>query len=119
MGDSAITETVGLGALSLTASLSLARVLGVDAAGSQDVVDKMRRICVTEHPRYLLPADDFRGSPFGISVRRVAETGIAPAANAGYAHRTPGEGRVGANLAWFPVAPFAEAAADLAGRATA
>jgi hypothetical protein len=111
MGDSGITETVGLGAFSLTASLSLARVLGVDAAGSQRVVDQMRHICITDHPRFRLPADDFRGSPFGISVEEVNRSGITPAVNAGYAHRVPGEGRVGANLAFFPRAPFEAAAA--------
>lgn len=115
MGDSGITETMGLGAFCMTASLSLARVLGVDSARAQEVVDDMRRICITEHPRFSLPADDFLGSPFGISVASVAETGITPAVNAGYAHRVPGEGRVGANVAWFPTAPFEQAAADLSG----
>jgi hypothetical protein len=114
MGDSGVTETMGLGAFSMTASLALARVLGVDSAKAQEVVDSMRQICITEHPRFGLPADDFRGSPFGISVASVARTGITPAVNAGYAHRVPGEGRVGANVAWFPTAPFEEANADLA-----
>lgn len=114
MGDSGITETVGLGAFTLTASLSLARVLGVDAAGAQHVVDQMRRICVTDHPRFRLPADDFRGSPFGISTAAVSETGITPAVNAGYAHRVPGEGRVGANVAHFPIGPFRAAVETMA-----
>lgn len=114
MGDSGITETVGLGAFTLTASLSLARVLGVDAAGAQHVVDQMHRICMTDHPRFSLPADDFRGSPFGISPTAVTETGITPAVNAGYAHRVPGEGRVGANLAHFPIGPFQSAAETVA-----
>lgn len=115
MGDSGITETVGLGAFSLTSSPGLARVLGLDVAASQQVVDEMREICIADHPRYQLPADDFRGSPFGISVKRVAETGITPAVNAGYAHRTPGEGRVGANLARFPLSPLLEAAEETSG----
>lgn len=110
MGDSGVTETVGLGAFSLTSSLALARVLGVDAAGAARVVDQMRQITVTEHPRYQLPADDFRGSPFGISVRKVTDTRITPAVNAGYAHKVAGEGRVGANLGRFPIDPFEEAA---------
>lgn len=117
IGDSGITETVGLGAFTLTASLSLARVLGVDAAGAQRVVDQMRTICLTDHPRFRLPADDFRGSPFGISPAAVAETGITPAVNAGYAHRVPGEGRVGANVAHFPIGPFQAAAETLADQA--
>jgi len=113
MGDSGVTETIGLGALSLTAALSLARVLGVNAAEAADVVASMRRICVTDHPRYLLPADDFRGAPYGISVEAVVRTGITPAVNAGYADRVPGRGRVGANLAWLPIEMFEDAARDL------
>jgi hypothetical protein len=112
MGDSGVTETVGLGAFSLTSSLSLARVLGVDARGAADVVARMRQITMTEHPRFQLPADDFRGAPLGISVEAVLRTGITPAFDAGYAHRIPGEGRVGANLAWLPMELFQLAAAD-------
>lgn len=114
MGDSGVTETVGLGAFSLTASLSLARVLGVDAKSAQRIVDDMRKITLAEHPKYLLPADDFRGSPLGISVSAVRDTGITPAVNAGYAHKVPGEGRVGADVARFPVQPFADAADAIA-----
>lgn len=113
MGDSGVTETVGLGAMSLTASLSLARVLGLNAAQAADVVAQMRGITVTTHPRYLLPADDFRGSPFGISVEKVLATGVTPAVNAGYADRVPGRGRVGAAVDWYPLAVFERAAASL------
>lgn len=113
MGDSGITETIGLGAMSLTASLSLARVLGANSAESQGVVSRMRKIAVTEHPKYLLPADDFLGSPLGISVAAIARTGITPSVNAGYADKVPGRGRVGANLGSFPLELFEQAANDL------
>lgn len=73
----------------------------------------MRLISVTEHPKYLLPADDFLGSPLGISVAAIARTGITPSVNAGYADKVPGRGRVGANLGSFPVALFEQAAQDL------
>ena len=116
MGDSGVTETVGLGAFSLTASLSLARVLGVDATGAAETVRDMRRICITEHPRFRLPADDFLGAPLGISVDAICATGITPAVNAGYAHKDPGAGRVGANLARFPLELFESAQASLNGR---
>ena len=113
MGDSGVTETIGLGAMSLTASLSLARVLGLNAAEAAEVVAQMRRITLAEHPRYLLPADDFRGSPLGIAVDKVVASGITPAMDAGYADRVPGRGRVGADVARFPLAAFEAAAAGL------
>lgn len=115
IGDSGTTELIGLGAFSATASLALARVLGVDAAGAAAVVSDMRQITLAEHPRYLLPADDFQGSPFAVSVEAVDRLGITPCVHAGYAHRTPGLGRVGANLASFALEPFSLAAADLRG----
>lgn len=113
MGDSGTTEVVGLGAFCLTAAPALARALGVDVAGAAKVVAEMRRICVTEHPRFLLPADDFTGSPFGVSVEAVVRTGITPYMNAGYAHKTPGMGRVGADVASYPREAFDIAFADI------
>ena len=52
-----------------------------------------------------------RGVPIGIDVRRVVETGIAPAINTGIAHREPGVGQVGAGVARAPLACFERALA--------
>ena len=55
--------------------------------------------------------------PTGIDVRRVAETGIAPAINTGIAHRKPGVGQVGAGVARAPLTCFEQALLALAGDA--
>jgi hypothetical protein len=44
-------------------------------------------------------------------VRRVLETGIAPAINTGIAHRKAGIGQVGAGVARAPLACFEQALA--------
>jgi len=45
-----------------------------------------------------LPPLDFRGTPTGIDVRLVVQTGILPQIDTGMAHREPGIGQVGAGL---------------------
>ena len=56
----------------------------------------------------------FRGTPTGIDVLRVVETGIVPAINTGIAHKEPGIGMVGAGLVTPPFECFAQAASALA-----
>jgi hypothetical protein len=79
-----------------------------------DTTKRMRRITLAEHPAYQIPALGFRGTPTGIDVLRVVETGIVPAINTGIAHKEPGVGMVGAGLVTPPFACFAEAARELA-----
>jgi hypothetical protein len=74
----------------------------------------MRSITMAESPVYQIPAMGFRGTPTGIDVLRVAETGVLPAINTGIAHKDPGVGMVGAGLVTPPFDVFAEAAGALA-----
>ena len=113
LGDSFITETVGLGAFALSAAPSIVSFVGGDPQTVSEVVEELRGICRGTSSRFLIPAEGFRGTPIGIDVHRVAASGIAPLANAGLAHREPGRGQVGACLLRLPPAPFAEAAAFL------
>ena len=48
------------------------------------------------------PILNFRGTPLGIDLRRVMETGILPQINTGIAHRKPGIGMVGAGILRAP-----------------
>jgi hypothetical protein len=74
----------------------------------------MSEIVVGRNPKWAIPALEFTGTPAGIDVRRVVETGIAPAINTGIAHRLPGVGQVGAGVARAPMACFEEALLALA-----
>jgi hypothetical protein len=69
----------------------------------------MYEICFAEHAHLTIPALGFRGTPLGIDVRRVAESGILPRLNTGIAHREPGIGMVGAGVLLAPERCFAEA----------
>jgi hypothetical protein len=66
----------------------------------------MYEITLGESAAYRLPALDFRGTPTGIDVRLVAQTGILPQINTGMAHREPGIGQIGAGLVKPPVICF-------------
>lgn len=110
MGDSAIVETIGLGAFAMAASPSVVRFVG--AGGFQDAVratEEMAEICLGEHPHFRMPTLDERGTPVGIDIRKVLETGITPMINTGIAGKIPGTGQVGAGVARAPLACFAQA----------
>jgi len=110
MGDSAIIETIGLGGFAMAASPA---VVGFVGAGTvEDALDytrTMSEVAVSRNPRWAIPALDMAGTPFGIDVRRVLESGITPAINTGIAHRRPGVGQVGAGVVRAPLACFEKA----------
>jgi len=110
IGDSAILETVGLGAFAMAAAPAVAGFVG--AGGFQDALGytrAMSEIALARNPKWSIPALEFAGTPTGIEVRRVVETGIAPAINTGIAHREAGIGQVGAGVARAPLACFESA----------
>jgi hypothetical protein len=56
-----------------------------------------------------LPLLDFAGSPTGIDVRKVVDTGIRPVLTTGIAHKQAGVGQVGAGIVRVPMACFSAA----------
>ena len=115
MGDSAILEAVGLGAFAMAAAPAVAGFVGAGGfAEALRYTRSMGEIAAGRNPKWAIPALEFAGTPVGIDVRRVVETGIAPAINTGIAHRLPGVGQVGAGVARAPLACFEKALAALA-----
>lgn len=115
MGDSAIVETVGLGGLAMAASPAVARFVGAGGmAEARAITETMHEITAGEHPHFRIPALDDRGTPVGIDVRRVVETGLVPLINTGIAGRRAGTGQVGAGVAHAPLACFTAALQALA-----
>ena len=98
MGDSSITETVGLGGFSMAASIAIVQFVGGTPQDAINYSTKMYRITQGESTSFSIPVLDFRGSPTGIDIRKVVETGILPQINTGIAHREAGVGQVGAGL---------------------
>lgn len=110
IGDSAITETVGVGAMAMIAAPGVTRFVG--AGGFEDalaVSDEMERICVTHNPNWTIPTWDFKGACLGIDIRKVVATGITPLINTGIAHKRAGIGQVGAGTVRAPLGCFEKA----------
>jgi hypothetical protein len=117
IGDSAIVETIGLGGFAMAGSPSVVRFVG--AGGAKDAIratEEMAEICLVEHPHFRIPALDERGTPAGIDIRKVVETGITPLINTGIAGKIPGTGQIGAGVARAPLACFEQALEAFAGR---
>ena len=98
IGDSAITETAGLGGFAMGGAPAVVQFVGGTPADALEYTRLMYEITLGESAAYRLPALDFRGTPTGIDVRLVVQTGILPQIDTGMAHREPGVGQVGAGL---------------------
>lgn len=114
IGDSAITETAGLGACALAAAPAIVQLVGGTPQLALDTTRDMYEITLAEHETYRIPALDFRGTPLGIDVRKVVETGITPVIDTGIAHREAGVGQIGAGLSAAPMECFIQALTALA-----
>jgi hypothetical protein len=109
MGDSAITETGGLGGFAMAGAPAVVQFVGGTPADAMRYTRRMYEITLGESEAYRLPALDFRGTPTGIDVRLVLQTGILPQINTGIAHRLPGIGQIGAGLVKPPLGCFEKA----------
>jgi len=109
IGDSTVTETAGFGGFAMAAAPAIARFVGGTPQDALQATLEMYEICFAEHEHFTIPALNFRGTPLGIDVRKVAETGILPRLNTGIAHKEPGIGMVGAGVLRAPTQCFAEA----------
>jgi hypothetical protein len=118
LGDSTITETIGLGGFVMAGAPAIGHVAGVNAEEAVRATLRMYDITWAESLNYRIPALGFRGSPLGIDCRKVVGTGILPIVDTGIAHREPGVGMVGRGVVCPPLEPFAAALYRLAGNPT-
>jgi len=109
IGDSAIAETYGLGGFALAAAPAIVGFVGGTTAEAIRASEDMATITVGRHREYQLPVLGFAGSPVGIDVRKVLDTGLEPVITTGIAHREPGIGQIGAGLTRAPMACFTAA----------
>ncbi|GAA0431729.1 hypothetical protein Acor_04080 [Acrocarpospora corrugata] len=115
IGDSTITETVGLGGFAMAAAPAIVRFVGGDVADAVAATRSMYEITLAEHPAYQIPGLGFRGTPVGIDVTLVARTSVLPVVNTGIAGRVAGTGQVGAGLVSPPPEAFVAAINALTG----
>jgi len=114
LGDSAITETAGLGGFAMAAAPAIVKFVGGTPQDAAANTLAMGHITLRKNDAFTLPTLDFAGTPACIDIRRVVDTGIRPVINTGIAHRQPGVGQIGAGVTHAPLACFTQAIAALA-----
>lgn len=111
LGDSAIVETYGLGAIAVAASPEAAYNCGLDPDDRDAITTGLRQIAAGESPDILLP--NGRGAILGIDALAVARTRMSPPVHTGIAHVQPGIGQIGAGITHPPIEAFDEFAATM------
>jgi len=109
IGDSAITETAGIGGFAMASAPAIVTFVGGTPKDAVNATLEMYEITAAESKFFTIPALDFRGTPTGIDIRKVVELGVTPRINTGIAHKQPGVGQVGAGLVRPPLAIFEQA----------
>ena len=116
LGDSAITETAGLGGFAMAAAPAIVQFVGGTPADAVATTQSMRHITLGRNSAFTLPALNFTGTPAAIDACKVLDTGILPVINTGIAHKQAGIGQIGAGVTTAPLACFTQAVRALAAR---
>jgi len=116
LGDSAITETAGIGGFAMAAAPAIVRFVGGSAEDALNYTRQMYGITLGRNADYGIPSLGFAGTPTAIDARRVVDSGVAPVINTGIAHKDAGIGQIGAGIARAPLACFSAALAELGRR---
>lgn len=115
IGDSAITETYGIGGAAMVAAPGVTRFVGAGGADvAYEVSEEMSEIYLDHNMLLQIPSWNFQGCCLGLDIRRVVETGITPLINTGIAHKQAGVGQIGAGTVRAPLACFEKALEALA-----
>ncbi len=113
-GESPITETVGLGGFAQAAAFPLQDYQGGEPMEMVSRNLALYDIVHGENSVFRIPFLKFRGTPTGIDVHKVVETGVLPQMDIGIAGS--GGGQIGAGTVRAPMACFTAAAKKLATR---
>ena len=109
IGDSAITETGGIGAFAMGTAPAIVQFVGGSTAKAVKYTKDMWRITLGKHPVYKMPNLAFLGTPVGIDVRKACDVNLTPIINTGIAHKEAGHGLVGAGVVPAPSECFQKA----------
>ena len=107
MGDSAITETMGLGAAAMAAAPAF-EVVGGTLESALNTTREMDEITAGNNPHFPIYTLGGIGTPTGIDIRLVVEKGITPTIDTGIAHKD-GLGQIGVGNAKAPMEAFHKA----------
>jgi Protein of unknown function (DUF1116) len=104
LGDSAIVEAYGLGALAVANSPAASASVGIDPETIDAIDERLRTIAAGTSPE--LRFQDGRAAILGVDAAAVARTRIAPPVHTGIAHREPGIGQIGGGVTHPPLQAF-------------
>jgi len=104
LGDSAIVETYGLGALAVAGSPLSVPSVGLDPADVERIDAECRSIAAGFSEDMRFP--DGRPAVLGVDARKVAATRLSPPVHTGIAHKQPGIGQIGGGITHPPLQAF-------------
>lgn len=107
-GESVICETIGLGAFAQAAAFPLQQYQGGLPEAMVERNLQLYRITVAENADFRIPYLRYRGTPTGIDIFRVLESGVLPMMDIGIAGRDGGQ--IGAGIVRAPIECFQAAA---------
>lgn len=109
IGDSAITETYGIGGFAMATAPAIVALVGGTVDEAIDYSRKMREITLGENPNVTIPLLGFMGIPTAIDITAVGASGVLPVINTAIAHKDAGIGMIGAGIVHPPFDCFEKA----------
>jgi hypothetical protein len=109
LGDSTISEVIGIGGFAMAASPAIVSFVGGSAREAIQRTERMYEITAGKSNVFTIPSLNFRGTPTGVDIRKVVELNETPLINTGIAHKEAGIGQIGAGLTFAPLKMFHEA----------
>lgn len=103
VGDSILVDMQGLGGGAMAAGIAHVLSTGDSAEDAFRYSREMMRISVGKNSYFRIPALNFEGTPVGIDIRKVLETGISQVCAVGIAHNKPGIGLIGFGMVRVPM----------------
>lgn len=114
IGDSAITETCGIGGFAMGGAPAIVQFVGGAVEQAFQYSRQMLDITIGTHRVFTLPTLDFQPTALGIDIIEVVRKQILPIINTGIAHKDAGVGQIGAGLVHPPMSCFEQALLDFA-----
>lgn len=109
IGDSAITETFGLGGFAMAAAPAIVALVGGTVSDALLYTQSMEEITTGQNPNVTIPALNFMGLPSGIDLIKVIQRNTLPVINTAIAHKDAGIGMIGAGITYPPYEAFTKA----------
>lgn len=109
IGDSAITETMGIGGFAMGGAPAIVQFVGGTTEDALNTTKRMYTITTDINAAYTIPNLNFKGTPMGIDILKVIESGVLPVINTGIAHKNAGIGQIGAGIVNPPMECFYKA----------